>query len=376
MPYELTEERRDRYRRTSIRSQLRKQALLKGYNPLADSELSQAPRLDPNYLMPLMSTHGLSCLSLFSGGGGLDLGFERAGYTHLVSLDILDVCGATLRVNRPSWDVRAGAVAGDVRGFRFSSFRGVDVVHGGPPCQPFSTAGKQSGIDDPRNMWPDFVRCVKEARPRAFVAENVPGILDRKFAPFVNEHVVGPLEHDYVIFKFKLAAHDFGVPQARRRVFFVGFRLVRDAARWRQPQATHREPGSLLEPSLPCNTARRSLGLPDIGYDVVSPTLRSGFTGPRKTTGVVNSKASLEIWSRLKIWPNGVQPNRGLAKAYPPENGHYRLSIDDCALLQGFPADWQISGAVYQALGQIGNSVCPPVAYVVARQVAIALGAA
>ena len=90
---------------------------------------------------------------------------------------------------------------------------------------------------------------------------------------------------------------------------------------------------------------------------------------------MLNSKASLKVWHQLSIWPNGVQPTRSMASAYTAENGHFRMSVDDCALLQGFPEAWRFSGAVYQALGQIGNSVCPPVAYVVARQVARALGA-
>jgi DNA (cytosine-5)-methyltransferase 1 len=115
--------------------------------------------------------------------------------------------------------------------------------------------------------------------------------------------------------------------------------------------------------------------LPAIDCDQVAPTLRSGFTGPRNTTGVVNSKASLRVWHDLQLWPNGVQPTRLQAEIYPPENGHFRMAIADCAVLQGFPEVWHFSGAVYQALGQIGNSVCPPVGYVVALQVARALGA-
>ena len=374
MPYELTDEQRDRYRATSIRSQLRKQELLRNHQKNSiDVGLRLGERLDPNDLMPELEVNGLSCLSLFAGGGGLDLGFERAGFGHTASFEILDICGDTLRANRPQWDVRTGMKAGDVRPAAFSAFRGVDVVHGGPPCQPFSTAGKQAGADDPRNMWPDFVRCVLQTRPRAFVAENVPGMLDRKFESFVRENVLGPLGEKYTIFKFKLAAHDFGVPQARRRVFFVGFRALRDAAQWVQPEPTHGDVEDLLGPLLPRNTARCSLGLPEIGRDEVAPTLRSGFTGPRNTTGVLNSKAALKVWHGLQLWPNGVQPTRAIANAYPPENGHFRMAVDDCALLQGFPADWKFSGAVYQALGQIGNSVCPPVAYAVARQVARAL---
>jgi DNA (cytosine-5)-methyltransferase 1 len=374
MPYDLTEEQRDVYRATSIRSQLRKQEMLRSHSedtaPLPDLGM----RLDPNSLMPTLSGNGMTGLSLFSGGGGLDLGFERAGFEHLASFEILDICGETLVANRPRWDVRYGSKAGDVCGAAFTPFRGVDIVHGGPPCQPFSIAGKQAGANDPRNMWPEFVRCVLQTRPRAFIAENVPGMLDQKFERFVARNIVGPLAGQYTVFKFKLSAQDFGVPQSRRRVFFVGFRAARDAARWVQPEPTHgdTEISSRLRPR---HTARRSLGLPDIGFDVVAPTLRSGFTGPRKTTGVVNSKASLKIWSELRIWPNGVQPTRSMAFAYTPENGHFRLSVADCALLQGFPSGWRFKGAVYQALGQIGNSVCPPVAYVVARQVALALKA-
>lgn len=374
MPYDLTEEQRNKYRETSIRSQRRKQALLAQHHKAPSYKNQLEKRLDPNDLMPRVESTGLSSLSLFAGGGGLDLGFERAGFAHDASFEILNVCGETLRLNRPKWDVRTGPEDGDVRNAAFSRFRGIDVVHGGPPCQPFSVAGKQAGEEDPRNMWAEFVRCVLQARPRAFVAENVVGLLDPKFASFVRKNILSPLQSDYSVVKFKLAAHDFGVPQARRRVFFVGFRAARDAARFSEPAATHGDVASLFGTLLPRNTARASLGLPDIHFDVVAPTLRSGFTGPRNTTGVLNSKASLKIWNDLKIWPNGVQRTRELAAAYPPENGHFRMSIADCALLQGFPEEWQFAGAVYQALGQIGNSVCPPVGYAVARQVARALG--
>lgn len=375
MAYVLTQEQRDRYRATSIRSQQRKLAFLREHQPTSRPSPVQGERLDPLDLMSQLEDNGLTCVSLFSGGGGLDLGFERAGFRHEVSYELLDVCGDTLRMNRPGWAVQAGAEAGDVTKAKFSRYRGVDIVHGGPPCQPFSVAGKQAGAEDPRNMWGDFVRCVLQVGPRAFIAENVVGLLDRKFEDFVQRVIVSPLSTRYTIVKFKLAANDFGVPQARKRVFFVGFRSAKDAAKFQEPQPTHGDVDSLFGPLLPRNTARRSLGLPDIGFDEVAPTLRSGFTGPRNTTGVLNSKASLKVWNSLEIWPNGVQQTHALAVGYPPENGHFRLSVADCALLQGFPANWAFAGAVYQALGQIGNSVCPPVAFAVAREVAKALGA-
>jgi DNA (cytosine-5)-methyltransferase 1 len=377
MAYKLTEKQREKYRKTSIRSAKRKKMLLSTHNLSSPpSSIKAANRLDTTTLMPQINVNGLSCISLFSGGGGLDLGFERSGFFHEASFEILDICGQTLRNNRPDWKIYSGEESGDVTKISFTEYRGIDVIHGGPPCQPFSIAGKQKGVNDPRNMWPDFVRSILEIKPRAFVAENVPGILDSKFQSFIEEFIINPLDKKYTIFQFKISADDFGVPQARRRVFFVGFRSCRDAKKFIQPHPTHIKFEHLSKingPLLPKNTARKSLGLPDIGFDDLAPTLRSGFTGPRNTTGVVNSLASMKKWNLLGIWPNGVQPNRSMADTFTPENGNFRLSVADCALLQGFPNDWEFSGAVYQTLGQIGNSVCPPVAYSVARQVSLAL---
>jgi DNA (cytosine-5)-methyltransferase 1 len=372
MPYEISAERRRLYREVSIRSKERKASLLA--KAAQEQPVSFSPRLDPGVLMPELPHSGLTGLSLFSGGGGLDLGFERAGIAHAASFEILEICGRTLTANRPTWKVYSGS-EGDVREADWKLYRGVDIVHGGPPCQPFSIAGAQGGAEDPRNLWPEFIRCVLAIRPAAFVAENVPGLLDPKFASFIEKHITGPLGGHYEIFQFLMAAGDFGVPQTRRRVMFVGFRRRRDFHRFKQPRPTHSIPGKELAELQSANLARWSLGLSDIGFDGLAPTLRSGFTGPRNTTGVVNSRASLAAWHKLGIWPNGVQRTRELAAAYPPENGHVRLSVDDCALLQGFPASWRFEGAVYQALGQIGNSVAPPVAYQLARSVAAALGA-
>ncbi|HEY0557192.1 MAG TPA: DNA cytosine methyltransferase [Thermoanaerobaculia bacterium] len=224
-------------------------------------------------------------------------------------------------------------------------------------------------------MWSEFIRCVLAVRPAAFVAENVPGLLDPKFASFVRTHVTAPLGEHYEIRQFLLLASDFGVPQTRRRVIFVGFRRKRDSQRFREPIPTYSAPGATSSGLRDANLTRWSLGLPHNGFDALAPTLRSGFTGPRNTTGVVNSRASLVAWHKLGIWPNGVQRSRERAAAYPPENGHLRLSIADCAVLQGFPESWRFEGAVYQALGQLGNSVAPPAAYHLAKAVLAALGA-
>ncbi len=310
----------------------------------------------------------------------MDLGFDRAGFRHLASYELLQVGGQTLCANRPRWKVHAGQESGDVRTVDWAPLKGrVDVLHGGPPCQPFSVAGKQQGSSDERDMWPEFVRAVLATRPRAFVAENVPGLLDPKFEGYLAQSLFEPLKA-FRIASFRLNACGFGVPQKRVRVFFVGFRDEKAFAAFRIPQDTHTYQHLVgktplfeaLRAGCPkrCMGIRESLGLPQIGFDALSPTLRSGFTGPRKTTSVVNSSASLKLWSQLQIWPHGVAPSRERAHLFVPENRHFRLSVQDCATIQGFPESWHFAGAVYQVLGQVGNSVSPPVAYQVARAVA------
>ena len=118
---------------------------------------------------------------------------------------------------------------------------------------------------------------------------------------------------------------------------------------------------------------REALGLPDIGIDTLCPTIRCAFTGKRHTTSILNSTASANNLAKVGIWGSGVGSDRKKAAIFPTKNGHFRLSVQDCAILQGFPESWKFQGAVYKVLGQIGNSVAPPVGYHVADSVSKAL---
>ncbi len=380
--WDLTEKERHRFRLKSIASQAAKAKAING-----DCEKPKhpipVPRLQVEDLIPIAHKKGLRALSLFSGGGGLDIGFERAGFDHVASYEIRDDATAVLREAHPEWTVYGGA-EGDVCLADWRQYSGeIDVLHGGPPCQPFSHAGHRSGKDDVRDMFPQFVRAVGTIMPRVFVAENVPGLATKRFASYVEATILAPLRARYTIHMFMLDASGFGVPQRRRRLWFVGFRTKREAARFSAPTPTHLEQfesGQSLhftEERVPAPTmgAREALGLPDIGYDALAPTIRSGFSGPRHTTSVVNSVTSLKQWQMLRIWPHGVAEDREKAAAFVAQNGHFRLSIPDCMLLQGFPADWPLRGAVYRSLGLIGNSVAPPMAYHVALAVAHSLEA-
>jgi DNA (cytosine-5)-methyltransferase 1 len=210
-------------------------------------------------------------VELFTGAGGLAMGMSRAGFAHLALVERdADSC-ATMRDNKRrgvdpvrDWPI----FQSDVSTFDYSQFtRPVELVAGGPPCQPFSLAGKHLGNEDRRDMFPQAVRAVRELRPRAFVFENVKGLMRESFAPYFQytllklkypEETLGANqtweEHSRhlqqidtrgtyaglryrVIFTLVNAA-DYGVPQRRERVIIVGFRW--DLRRkWHFPAATH-----------------------------------------------------------------------------------------------------------------------------------------
>jgi len=380
--YTLTDERRSEYRRISQESRMAKLTAEQGlHSPL---HRINKPNLDPNKLMPQLGPNGLTSLSLFSGGGGLDLGFDKAGFIHKASYELIPICKDTLLKNRPHWNVFGGPEYGDVTKIIWDKYIGeVDVIHGGPPCQPFSVAGEQKGINDERNMWNEFNRAVNTIKPLAFVAENVLGLLSPKFESFVQKFIIEQLK-DYSILKFEMNASEFGVPQVRRRVFFVGFRSKKAFSKFIPPEPTHlcghlvnKDKSlyySLFDDEKPRTMGvREALGLENSDFDNLAPTIRSGFTGKRNTTSVLNSFAGQKSWGDMKIWPNGVQIDRHKATNFPAKFDHFRLSVQDVGIIQGFPENWQFAGAVYQILGQIGNSVAPPVAYQVAKNVALAL---
>jgi DNA (cytosine-5)-methyltransferase 1 len=194
--WNLTDEERAVFRATTVASQAAKRRALNGECNRPKHPINQ-PRLDPCALMPAMPGNGLTALSLFSGGGGLDIGFDRAGYTHVASYEILEGAAAVISEARPTWRVNGGE-KGDVTGVDWSPYRGgIDVLHGGPPCQPFSHAGHRQGPNDVRNLIPEFIRAVLEIRPKAFLFENVVGLRTKAFASYIDAAVVRPLSKSY-----------------------------------------------------------------------------------------------------------------------------------------------------------------------------------
>jgi DNA (cytosine-5)-methyltransferase 1 len=177
-------------------------------------------------------------ISLFSGAGGMDIGFEMAGFETVVAVEYDVSCCETLKKNRPNLSV----IQGDLNKITTSEILAVGklkpteaaVLVGGPPCQSFSLAGKRMGMDDPRGkLVLEFIRVVKESLPKVFVMENVRGMAnwqDGKAIDAIINEISEPIifegqEYSYKINKAILNAVDYGAPQYRERIFIVGNRL-------------------------------------------------------------------------------------------------------------------------------------------------------
>ena len=247
-------------------------------------------------------------VELFAGAGGLALATANAGFHHKLVIERDANACRTLRWNKEAqvkyakeWKI----VEGDVREFDFAPFAGeIDFVSGGPPCQPFSMGGKHGGHNDHRNLFPEAVRAVRQMRPKAFLFENVKGLLRKNFANYYNYiilqlryptvtlrgeenwfdhlarlerlHTKGGenLDLRYNVVYQLVNAVDFGVPQHRWRVFIVGIRSDL-GAEFSFPQPTHEEDALLHDmwvtgeywerhrisktkrPPMPTNIARR-----------------------------------------------------------------------------------------------------------------------
>lgn len=181
----------------------------------------------------------LRAIDLFCGAGGLSEGFRAAGFDVTFALDRDCDAVATYRANHPDTVVHRGSIT-DLSPARVGELAGgrVDVIVGGPSCQGFSTANKtRSEADDERNeLWTHMMAVVQELEPRAFVLENVPGMVQFRDGGLGAEVVAGFESLGYVVEHRILLAADYGVPQRRRRLFMVG---VREGLDFEFPEPTH-----------------------------------------------------------------------------------------------------------------------------------------
>ncbi len=205
----------------------------------------------------------MKTLELFAGAGGMALGFESEGFEHAALVEIDEKACNTLRAAFGEKHV----VQGDLSTMDFSPWKGVDVLTGGPPCQPYSNAGKKAGRKDVRDGFPWFIRAIKETGPRYFLAENVAGFAQKRYVDYREEILEEMRGLGYGV-KWKLLnCADYGVPQARRRVFIMGWRLDQSEPSW--PVKTHYDPRKtpgLFDGDIPWITAGSAIGINGKGF--------------------------------------------------------------------------------------------------------------
>ena len=324
-------------------------------NTIADTILSYRPGQKAK-----RSKSKLFTLELCAGGGGTALGLEQAGFSHAALIDNDRHACATLRGNRPYWNV----IEADMRRFDSSYWRGVDLLSGGLPCPPFSIAGKQLGADDDRDLFPFMFRIVKDVRPRAVLIENVRGILSSRFAAFragINKAFDA---QGFDTYWTAFNAADFGVPQKRFRVFLVALRRgVTTPLRWPVPtkgasKTVGQAIGDLMAERDWCGASAWKKRAAYLAPTIVGGSHKHG--GP----DLGPTRARRE-WAELGV--DGL----GLADEAPAPSftGRPRLTVPMVARLQSFPDDWKFAGTKTTAYRQVGNALPVGLAYRVAKAV-------
>lgn len=309
-------------------------------------------------MVVLMQHHALE---LCAGGGGQALGLEMAGFEHAAAVEYEKSFCATLRANRPNWNV----LPVDIRSLKAREFTGISLLAAGVPCPPFSAAGKQLGADDERDMFPAALELIKGIKPRAVLFENVRGLASVKFRDY-RENLLTTLSRlGYQPEWRVLQASDFGVPQLRPRFVLVALK-ANDARyfRWPALQPVQQTVGDVLVDLMGANGwrharawAKRAAG--------IAPTIVGGSKkhgGP--DLGPTRAKAQ---WRSMGVDGMGIAdnaPDAGFAK-----DGHPKLTVRMVARIQSFPDTWQFVGKKTIAYRQVGNAFPP----LVARAVGVAI---
>jgi DNA (cytosine-5)-methyltransferase 1 len=341
----------------------------------------------------------MKAVSLFSGAGGMDVGFAKAGVTTVWANEMDPDAAETYRRNHPGVTLRQGDIKSAKTELGRSFGGGVDLVFGGPPCQGFSVAGKMDP-DDKRSalIW-EFLDVVDMLRPSAFVMENVKALGVLRRWEHVRERIVTrAAEIGYLCFPVVLNAADFGVPQKRERVFFLGFHnqtanqraaFHSEIAKQMKPRTTLRECLSQLPPlGAPGNPAtclakitvaaspvmRRSpyagmlfngLGRP-LDLDNQANTLPASMGGNK--TPIIDqallSAPDSDDWDRH--YHAALSKGGDTAQFGAVPRHLRRITTAEAAAIQTFPQDYEFFGGKSSVYRQIGNAVPCGLAAVVA----------
>jgi len=377
---------------------------------------------------------GPASIELFAGAGGLALGCQLAGFNAVATLERNTAACDTLRRNKArghrlaaDWLIQEG----DVRDFDWAQHEGViDMVAGGPPCQPFSTGGLGRAASDERNMFPVTADIVAQLRPKAFIIENVRGLTRSAFSEYyeyVQRRLALPevpakagedwpnhlarlrraaahgAHHDfaYNVVATLVNAADYGVPQQRHRVFIIGLRTDLEV-RWQFPAATHSKEALMHtqwvtgtyweehEVAIGQRPARPTTRMPKALDPQISgqrwQTVRDALVGLPSPTRHPSTEISDHIYqSGARSYPGHTgspwdSPAKALKAGYHGvpggenmlrhTNGAVRyFTVRESARIQTFPDDYEVHGSWGEAMRQLGNAVPVRLAAIVAASV-------
>lgn len=389
-------------------------------------------------------------IELFAGAGGLGIGLAKAGFEPQIVVEFNKWCCDTLRDNHKVLAVSKTAntdpdqpwrvVEGDVRKVDFTQHEGkLDLVSGGPPCQPFSLGGRHRAYDDARDMFPQAVRAVREAKPKAFVFENVKGLMRASFQNYF-EYVQLQMEHPDLIAKegedwqdhlARLEQHhtstrrcglhyrvvtrllnsaDHGVPQRRERVVFVGFRDDVDA-RWTFGTGNHTQEALVWDQMFGTYWDRHKVAKKDRQLEGRALQMSRKLSVEEKPDSLP-WRTTRDAIADLPDPKNTHEPAsvmnhtyQGGARSYPGHTGSYLdeasktlkagvhgvpggenmlrradgsvryFSTREAARIQTFPDSYKFHGAWSECMRQLGNAVPVELARVVGESVAEKLNA-
>lgn len=364
----------------------------------------------------------MKSLEIFSGAGGLARGLEFAGFRHASFIELNKDACASLRKNFNPEIV----FEGDIATFNLDELSSIDVVAGGPPCQPFSLGGKHKAYKDSRDMFPYAIKCIEYFQPKAFLFENVKGLLRASFSNYFEYIILRLTYPQYTInagenweehlsklknltrmsyagvrydVKFKLLnAVNYGVPQNRERVIIVGIRSDLNKE-WTFPEHSHSEDSlnwdkyvtgiywerhnipaqknneiavalkykySLFPPEKkPWKTVRDAL------FGIPHPSEKHNIPdhiykdGARVYPGHTGSEIDMPS-KTIKAGGHGVPGGENMIRY---EDGSVRyFTTHEAKLIQTFPRDYIITGCWGEAMRQIGNAVPVKLAEVIAKK--------
>ena len=317
-------------------------------------------------------------VSLFSGAGGLDLGFKKAGFDIIFANEYDKSIWETFEKNHKTpLDKR------DIREIKSEEVPDCDGIIGGPPCQSWSEAGRMKGIEDARGqLFYDFIRLLKDKKPKFFVAENVSGMLSKRHTEAVDNIIKMFEKAGYEMHIQLLNANDYDVPQDRLRVFYVGFRKdLKIEFEFPKPQV--KKPTlkdaiwDLKDSAIPSKDKNKTNGdeCSFLNHEYMTGSFSTIFMSRNRVRSWDEPSFTIQAGGRHAPLhpqaPKMIQVEKNKRIFEPGKEKLYRrLSVRECARIQCFPDDFKFYyNDLATAYKMIGNAVPVNLAYAVAQAI-------